>query len=318
MSLETDTLIDRRRLKRRLFFWRFVAIVAVVALIATAVGVWRDGLEPGAWVAQLDVDGIILEDHDRIAAVRDLAGDDRVKAVLVSINSPGGSTYGSETLFLALREVAAKKPVVAVIGTVGASGGYMTALAADRIFAQSSSITGSIGVIWQTTEFSRLLDKVGVATESVKSGPLKGEPSPFAPMSEQARQAVRKLVDESHAWFVDLVAKRRGMDPGKAAQLADGRIYTGATAASNGLIDALGGDQAAREWLQKTHGIDLDVPLMPVEYGDEELIWRRALSSAASLLTGKSILPEGVTLDGLISVWHPGPEFLPLRSGSNN
>lgn len=318
MSLDTDTLIDRRRLKRRLFFWRFAAILAAVAVVATSIGLWRHGIKPGARVALLKVSGIILEDHDRIDAVRNLADDGQVRGVLVAINSPGGTTYGSETLFLALRQVAAKKPVVAVIGTVGASGGYMTALAADRIFAQSSSITGSIGVIWQTTEFSRLLDKVGVATESIKSGPLKGEPSPFEPLSGPARQAVRDLVDESHAWFVNLVADRRGMEPAKAAGLADGRIYTGATAVNNGLIDELGGDQAAREWLYKVHGIDRDVPLVAVEYGEEETLWRRAFSSATRILSGKSILPEGVTLDGLISVWHPGPDFLPLRTERNN
>jgi protease-4 len=318
MSLDTDTLIDRRRLKRRLFFWRFAAIVAAVALVAMSIGLWRDGIEPGEFVALLEVDGVIVEDNDRIDAIRDLAGDDRVTSVLVAINSPGGTTYGSETLFLALREVAAKKPVVAVIGTVGASGGYMTALAADRIFAQSSSITGSIGVIWQTTEFSRLLDKVGVATEAVKSGPLKGEPSPFAPMSDDARRAIRAMVEESHAWFVGLVADRRGMDTARAGALADGRIYTGTTAVENGLIDELGGEQAARNWLYKTHGIDRDVPLVAVEYGEDDTIWRRALSGAARLLTGKSILPEGVTLDGLISVWHPGHDFLPLRTDSIN
>lgn len=318
MSLETDTLIDRRRLKRRLFFWRFAAIVAVVALTATAIGVWRNGIEPGDRVALLEIDGVILEDHDRIDAIRDLAKDDRVKSVLVAINSPGGTTYGSETLFLALRAVAKTKPVVAVIGTVGASGGYMTALAADRIFAQSSSITGSIGVIWQTTEFSRLLDKVGVTAEAVKSSPLKGEPSPFTPMSDQVRQAVQALVDESRDWFVNLVAERRGMDHAEASRLADGRIYTGATAVKNGLIDELGGDQAARDWLYKAHGIDRDVPLVAVEYGDEDPFWRRALSGAAHMLMGKSILPEGVTLDGLISLWHPGPDFLPLSTDSHN
>jgi protease-4 len=157
-----------------------------------------------------------------------------------------------------------------------------------------------------------------VSTEAVKSGPLKGEPSPFAPMSDAARQAVRTLVDESHAWFVRLVADRRAMNPAKAAELADGRIYTGASAEKYGLIDELGGEQAAREWLYKVHGIDRDVPLVAVEYGDEETFWGRAFSAAAGILSGKSILPEGVTLDGLISVWHPGPEFLSPRTERNN
>ncbi len=318
MSLDADTLIDRRRLKRRLFFWRFLAIVGVVAAIAMSVGLWRNGLEPGARLALLEIDGVILEDADRIEAVRGLAKDDRVKGLVVAINSPGGSTYGSETLFKAVRHVAKNKPVAAVIGTLGASGGYMTALAADRIFAQSTTITGSIGVIFQTTEFSGLLEKLGVGAEAVKSGPLKGEPSPFAPMSDNTRRAMQAMVEETHAWFVGLVAERRGLDRATAETLADGRVYTGATAVSNGLVDELGGESAARDWLNTEHGIGVDLPLVPVKYGDDDQFWRRALSGARAILTGKSILPERVTLDGLISVWHPGADFLPPQAGSHN
>ena len=127
-------------------------------------------------------------------AINKILKDDQAKALLVYINSPGGSTYGSERLFKALRRVAEKKPVVAVIGTIGASGGYLTALAGDRIFAGESSITGSIGVIVQLTEFSSLMETLGVKADAITSGKLKGEPSPFKPISVGGRQNLQDMV----------------------------------------------------------------------------------------------------------------------------
>ncbi len=302
MAWDTDSIVDRRRLKRRLVLWRTAAIVAAAGLAVILVGRLTGTAGDDARVARIAVTGVIVEDRDREAALARVAAEPDVKALIVHINSPGGTTFGGEALYRGLRRVAEKKPVVAVIGTVGASGGYMAALAADRILALETSITGSIGVLWQTAEFSRLLDRLGVSAESITSGPLKAEPSPFKPLSERARQAAQDLVDETHAWFVDLVAERRGLPRDRAAALADGRVYSGRAAQAAGLIDDIGGEAAARAWLASARDIDRDLPVVDLDYGDEPPLLRRVLDR----LLGKSFLPERVTLDGLMSVWHPG------------
>lgn len=300
MSLDIDAMLDRRRLKRRLSLWRATAVIAVVALVAVAVGRFGGlGLEPH--VARLDVVGVIVDDRERLEAIEELVDDDNAKALIVRIDSPGGTTTGGESLYYALRRVAEEKPVVAVIGTLGASGGYMAALAADHIVARETSITGSIGVILQTAEISGLLEKLGVTTEAIKSGPLKATPSPFEPLSDESRAATQAVVDDTHSWFVALVAERRELEQATAEGLSDGRIYTGRQALEKNLIDALGGEREAREWLAETREVSKRLPVVEVKYGEEEGLIDKFFSS----LAGKTFLPERLTLDGLISLWHP-------------
>jgi len=300
VTIDTDALIDRRRLKRRLFFWRSAAIVAV--LVAIGIGVARIiDTDPGDHVARLDINSVIVEDDRRQQAIEDIAKDKSAKALVVYINSPGGSTYASERLYKSLRRVAAKKPVVAVIGTVGASGGYMTALAGDRIFAGESSITGSIGVIVQLTEFSKLMEKLGVSASSITSGKLKGEPSPFKPLSPEGRENLQDMVSATHEWFVDMVASRRPISRDKAELLANGGVQIGLVAVKTGLIDELGGFPEARKWLESEKEIPASLPVLLADYSAPRGLAERLLEG----MLGKSVISERLTLDGLISLWHP-------------
>lgn len=300
MSLDTDAMLDRRRLKRRLSLWRLAAVISVVALVAVALGRFGDlGREPH--VARIDVAGIIVEDHDRLDAIEELVEDDNAKALIVRIDSPGGTTAGGEALYTALRHVAEEKPVVAVLGTLGASGGYMAAVAADHIIARETTITGSIGVLLQTAEITGLLEKLGISTETIKSAPLKAVPSPFEELTDEARAATQAVVDATHQWFVALVAERRELALEVAASLADGRVYTGRQALENDLIDALGGEREARAWLEEVHEVSSDLPVVDLEFGDD----RKVIKDLFSILTGKTFLSERLILDGLVSVWHP-------------
>lgn len=305
MSVESDLLADRRRLKRRVSWWRGLAILAVAALVAFLAtydaNEGRFVLRRGDYVAWLDVVGVITEDRGLESAIRDIAEDDDAKAVIVYISSPGGSTYGAEQLFVELRKVAERKPLVAVIGTVGASGGYLAALAADRSFARESSIVGSIGVLFQTVEVSRLMEKVGISAEAITSGPLKAEPSPFKPLSDRGRAAVQDLVDKAYEWFVGLVATRRGMPVERARQIADGRVFHGREALDLGLIDQIGGDREALDWLAREKGIDRN---LPYRHFPAKPVFSDLAEQGARII-GKSVFPERLTLDGLISLWQP-------------
>ena len=299
MSLDADAIADRRRLKRRLFGWRLFAILLLIAVVVAAG--WREnGIAIGERVVQLDVTGIIVDDQDQLRAIRRLATEDAVRAVVVRIDSPGGTVVGGEVLYRALREVAAAKPVVAAIGSTGASAAYMIALAADRIVARENSIVGSIGVILQNFNAVGLLDKIGVQPDMIRSAPLKDQPNPFEPMPAAARSAIQAVVDDTYRWFVDLVATRRGLSPAVALQLSDGRVYTGRQAFSLNLIDGTGGIDDARAWLAESRGISRDLPLVPFKR-DNAL----ELPGGVFGLARKMLLSETLKVDGLLALWQP-------------
>ena len=302
MSLETDLLLDRRRLKRRLFFWRSFAVLAVVAAVLVALRV-SDLRFVGSHVARLTVSGVITADRKLDREVAKIADDSRAKALLVLVDSPGGSVGGGQALHNAIARVAAKKPVVVVMGGTAASAGYMIAVPATRIFAQESTLTGSIGVLLETGDISGLLKSIGVSADPIVSGPLKDQPSFVKPLSSEGRQMLQGLVMDMYDQFVDMVAQGRHMDTGRVRELADGRPYTGRQALKLGLVDAIGGEQDARQWLAQAKGISADLPVEDVSSGSYA---SRALSTSLGwILTElwKSVLSQGVILDGAQVVW---------------
>ncbi len=300
MSLDPDYVVERRRLKRRLTFWRVLGIVAAVAAVVAAAGRF-DLIAHRDHVARIAIDGLILDDEARDEALADVAGNKKARALLVKIDSPGGTYVGGEALYQALRRVAAKKPVVAVMGTTATSAGYMTALAADHIVARASSLTGSIGVIMQTADITGLLDKLGIKPETVKSGNLKAQPNPLERFTPEARKATEAVIKDFFDQFVTLVAERRSMAKDKVLGLADGRVLSGRQALAQGLVDELGAEKEARKWLQETHKIADSLPIKDVEVKHDDQPWRDLLGSAV----GKVLFSERLRLDGVLSVWHP-------------
>jgi protease-4 len=307
MSLETDLLLDRRRLKRRLVFWRVFAVLAVV--VAALVGLHGAGLTPvGAHIARVSVNGLITEDRKTTDAIDALATDSQVKAVILSIDSPGGSVSGGETLHDAIVRVAAKKPVVVTMGGLAASAGYMIAVPAERIFAREATLTGSIGVLLETGEVSGLLEKIGLNAEVVRSGPLKDEPSLVRPLSPAGREVLQGLVNDMYDQFVAMVASGRHMDAAKVRELGDGRAYTGRQALALGLVDAIGGEREAKDWLTTAKGVPAGLPVEDLSDG----------GFASHGLTGelgtmfqdvwKMLISQSLRLDGGWAVWQ--------RSGS--
>ncbi len=300
MSYVADN--DTRRLRRKLRFWRVAASVFVVGLIIT---LFTGGQSVrSAHVARLSVEGIIVEDAARDQALIELA-DSGARALIVRINSPGGTVVGGEDLLRALDRLRDKMPVVTVMGTLATSGGYMAAIGGDRIFAREGTLTGSIGVIMQTTDVTGLLERVGIVSEAIKSSPLKAQPSPFEPLTEEGRAAAQLVIDDMYGFFVDLVAARRQLNRDEVLQLADGRVYTGRQSLANGLIDEIGGEVEALTWLVGSHNIDPDLPIMDVEIEEEGGLIARIFGGLAKGLSGKSLISNALTLDGLISLWHP-------------
>ena len=299
MSLDADMVIERRRLKRHLTFWRVVGILAIVLAILSGFG--RFNISGEEYLARIVIQGIIVDDQARDEALRKVANNNKSKALIVKINSPGGTYVGGEALYEAIRQVSKEKPVVALMGTTATSAGYMTALATDQIFARSSSLTGSIGVILQSVDITSMLEKIGVKPIVIKSAPLKAQPNPFENFSKTARKATESVVEDFYNMFIDIVSERRNLPRNKVKELADGRVFSGRQAQSLGLVDAIGAEAEARKWLFDVHKIANSLPIKDVEIDSNGMSWLDLLNTKIE----KVIFSERLSLDGLISLWQP-------------
>jgi protease-4 len=324
MSLETDHIVDRRRLRRKLTFWRAAAVLIAIAGVAGAGLMGRRGADSltesmTPQISRVTIQGLIIGDSDRTEALDRLARSRSTRAVIVHIDSPGGTTSGSEELHQALRRVAAEKPTVVVVDGLAASGGYMAAMAADHIIAQNSSLLGSIGVLFQYPNFSDLMSKVGVTYETVKSSPLKASPNGFEPTTPEARAAIEALVSDSYGWFKDIVRDRRKLEGDDLNRVADGRVFTGRQAISLKLADEIGREQEAIDWLAKSNNIDPKTPVRDwrlhprfsqfslLHLGAAKILDDLGLGSFASTfeVAGALHAAEKLNLDGLLMLWHP-------------
>lgn len=312
-----DMIVQQRSLRRRLSFWRVLAVLAVVAALVALLASFADGDRVrGAHVARYTVGGLITSDRSEAETLAEIAEDENVAALILDIDSPGGTTAGSEALYLALREVAAVKPVVSTVSNTAASGAYIAAMGSDHIVARGNAIVGSIGVIFQWPDATDLMETIGVDLRAVKSSPLKAEPDFTEPTPPAAIASLEAMVRDTQDWFTGLVAERRDVSDAQFDFVTSGRVFTGRRALELGLIDAIGGEEAARVWLE-TKGVDADLDV--VDYADDEALgdvpWLRAigasglrafgLGDAADLLLAIDPKSSPASLDGPLAVWHP-------------
>ena len=315
--MRADDMIDRRHLRRKLTFWR-VAALLIAAIGIAAASTWLYGDELGTatnHIAKVKIEGTIVESDELLQRLEKIRKSKSVKGVILSIDSPGGTTAGGEAIFDAVRRIADEKPVVAQVGALAASAGYMVASATEHIVARQTSIVGSIGVLVQYPDISGLMDKLGVKLEEIKSSPLKAEPSPFKPTSDEARAMIRSMILDSYNWFIGLVQKRRPLTHEQVMALADGSVFTGRQALEKKLVDELGGEHEAVQWLS-SKGVDKKLKVIewkPTRSG-ASLLLDSSLGQAVSRALGvpnpgddiiRKIGAERLFLDGLVSLWHP-------------
>jgi protease-4 len=319
MAEETEIVLDRRQLRRSLTFWRALGVGAFALAVGAFVldGDKLSSVGQPQQIARIAIEGTIVESRDQLLMLDKIADSKKVAALLVYVNSPGGTTAGGEAIYDALRKIALKKPVVAQFGTVAASAGYIVGMGADHIVARGNTITGSIGVIAQWPEVVGLLDKLGVKVNEVKSGNLKAVPSPFIVLEDGARQVTQNMVNEGFAWFVSMVESRRGIKAADVAGLQQGRIFSGREALTVKLVDEIGGESEALGWLHAKRGIDKTLKVVtwkPTAESDWAL--SRSAASVAGDAAGAGAVAafkrigqdaglERLTLDGMISVWQP-------------
>lgn len=306
MDFPGDLLLDRKRLKSQLITWRTIAILAVFGVSALYFGHFSKHpatAVTGDYIAQLNIDGVMVDSTERDELIKEIKDDKSAKALIVRMDSPGGTALAGEELELQLREIAQKKPVVVVMRTLCASACYMAAIGADQIFAREGTLTGSIGVLMQSLEISRLADKLGVTPITIKSGKYKDAPSIAEPFTADERAVVSQVVMDAYDHFVRLIVERRKMDDVHVRALADGRVYTGHQAVGLRLVDALGGDAEAIDWLAKNRKINPKLEVKEIK--PERQI--KSLLQVLSQWSGMHIFDNASTvgLDGLLSIWHP-------------
>ena len=315
-------LIDRRRLRKKLTFWRACVVVFVLAGLGFAGWQMRDEKSSASpaqvsannpHIARLNISGLITGDKDTITLIQNVTKS-QAKAVILMIDSPGGTTTGSERLYKELRTLAAKKPVVTILGDMAASGAYIAALGSDHILASGNSLVGSIGVLFQYPNFSRLLDFIGVSVEEVKSSPLKAAPNGLEPTSPEARAALAALVSDSFNWFKSLVQERRNLTEAELNLVADGRVFTGRQALPLKLIDGIGEEKEALDWLHESKKIAADLPIRDWKVKKStgrlgyfgfaaDLARLLGYEGAAQSLEKIDLSSHQAALDGLLVIW---------------
>ena len=320
MSLDADAIVDRPRLRRKLTFWRVSAIaIVLLAVVGAAVALVPGSrlMPTGAYIARVKVQGLIRNNQDRVEAL-DRLGKSRARAGVVHLDSPGGTTAGSDQLYDSLRALQAKKPMVVVVDGLAASGAYIAALSSEHIIAQDTSLVGSIGVLFQYPNFTDVLKTIGIKVEEIKSSPLKAAPSGYEPTSPEARAAIEAIVLDSYAWFKGLVKDRRQLDDAQLARVADGRVFTGRQAVALKLVDSLGNERTALTWLEKEKKVPAGTPVrdysLQPRFSELSFLHVAAwtfqavgLSAVAQRIEewGAVQAIERLNLDGLLALWHP-------------
>lgn len=305
--------------------------LVLVAIMTTLGGL--DGFEAaGEHVALIRIEGIIVAgpsgfsflggaatgSDDIVEQIDSAMEDENAKAILLRINSPGGSAAGSQEIYSAINRARdAGKVVVASMADVAASGGYYVAAPADVIFANPATTTGSIGAIGLHEDMSGLLGKLGIETEIIKSGELKDMGHPMGPLAPEAREVITTVIEEVFGQFVTAVAEGRGMAEDEVLLRADGRIYTGQQAVDNGLVDHLGGLHEALMEAGSRAGIT-GRPEM-VDYGAPSFL--RWLTGSSSAQQRPVTVTGGLLYDGFAArlayggLWPSGPESPPPDPG---
>lgn len=252
--LSPDILLERLKLKRAVSLWRTLFFV-ILALCIIFSGINNLTKKQSQYIARVTISGDISQNSYDTKKLQLLANSQNVNAVILNINSPGGTAFAGEDLYHRIKQIAQKKPTVAVIQTIATSAAYMIILPAEHIVARNNSLTGSIGAVVFAPNASELLNKIGVKVDTIRKGDLKASPLPFEQPNNATKKMLSSIIDDNYDTFLDAVKKHRTIPPHLVKTIADSRIFTGRQAKASGLIDAIGGEEEAIEWLKKKHKI---------------------------------------------------------------
>ncbi len=269
---DVELILESTKLRAKLFRWRFAFCVFFLVFICVIfvnssgnTGFQTFPLDKER-VARVAIIGTLVNNEKRLETLSQIREDNRIKAVVLHLDSPGGTFVGGESLYRAIRKLSEQKPVVAVLGEIATSAAYMTAIATDRIWAFKGTQTGSIGVLVHGFEVTELAQKLGITFTTIKSSELKATLGPYEKVTPQAKEAIQAYVNEMYDMFLDMVKERRHISREKLLKACNGDVWSGRQALENGLIDAIGGESEALEWLEQNKFIKkgyvmIDIPM---------------------------------------------------------
>jgi len=250
--------------RRRLFFWRTISLITVVIIVYLSFENQEKSSSNG-YIANYNISGLLISADDIIEDLEELKSNNEVNSIIISVDSPGGTTVSAEEIYLKLKEVSLVKPTAIVMRNIATSGAYLLSLGGDVIFSRENTITGSIGVLLQWARVDEALSKLGIEVNEVKSGKLKAEPDFFGEIDEDAQKVTKEIIDETFEWFIRIVKVERNLNPSEINTISDGRIFTGRQAIELNLVDEIGDKNDAKIWLVKNKEIDSNSVI--IDYG---------------------------------------------------
>ncbi len=250
--------------RRRLFFWRTISFITVAIIVYLSFEN-KEKSSSNDYIANYNISGLLISADEIIEDLEELKSSNEVNSIIISVDSPGGTTVSAEEIYLKLKEVSLVKPTAIVMRNIATSGAYLLSLGGDVIFSRENTITGSIGVLLQWARVDEALSKLGIEVNEVKSGKLKAEPDFFGEIDEEAQQVTKEIIDETFEWFIRIVKVERNLNPSEIYTISDGRIFTGRQAIELNLVDEIGDKNDAKIWLVENKEIDSNSPI--IDYG---------------------------------------------------
>ncbi|MEK9794631.1 MAG: signal peptide peptidase SppA [Hyphomicrobiales bacterium] len=250
--------------RRRLFFWRTISFITVAIIVYLSFEN-QEKSSSNDYIANYNISGLLISADEIIEDLEELKSNNEVNSIIISVDSPGGTTVSAEEIYLKLKEVSLVKPTAIVMRNIATSGAYLLSLGGDVIFSRENTITGSIGVLLQWARVDEALSKLGIEVNEVKSGKLKAEPDFFGEIDEEAQQVTKEIIDETFEWFIRIVKVERDLNPSEIYTISDGRIFTGRQAIELNLVDEIGDKNDAKIWLVENKEIDSNSPI--IDYG---------------------------------------------------
>ena len=292
---KNDSLVQYFSKKKSQIIKSFILII----LFFSSVTVFNKNYKDSPFIAKLYLEGIISNDTDLVEKINQLKKKENLKAILLKVNSPGGTFVSSKEIYDSLKFFDDTIPIAIYMKEVATSGAYLVSLGADQIFANTGTITGSVGVILQTADISILLDKIGINPLVIKSGDLKAVPNPLEKSNEYQISYVKDIVIIMQKEFSKIVKLEREISAENFLKINDGRIFTGSQAKEINLIDEIGVEDDAIEWLKKKAGLDDKVKII-------DYVERNNFFDMLDLKFFKKISNMELKLtDGILAIWTP-------------
>ena len=299
--------------RRKLFLWRIFSFILVISLLYIFFNNPKTNISSQPHIANYTISGLLVDADQILEDLEYLEFEDNVKAIIITVDSPGGTTVSAEEIFLKIRSISSNKPIVVVMKNIATSGAYLFSIGADRIFARENTITGSVGVLLQWVRIDRGLEKLGIEMKEVKSGKLKAEPDFFGESDEEAMALTQKIVDETYTWFLNLVKEHRKVEDHAISQMSDGRIFTGRQALELNLIDEIGGNREAKFWLIENREINTDLEILIYDQNKSTNFIELSVAKIMDYFNINSSYGDSlknnlslINIDGLLSTWqHP-------------